>query len=474
MNAPLRIFVGYARADSEYFTELARHLRPLEELGTIRVFHESRIEAGQEAAAAIRAYMECSDLILLFVSADLLASCMPMVLRAEELYRQRGVTLIPVRLRSVSLQGTIFCNLKSLPQSGGWASTEADREATWVEFTELLQSKLPQQGLAMAPVPTEFLQLARPAPSGGYHLPVARPAWQSRMILSARNMLGLLAMIGLSVSLYSLWEAKSLNPLTGFQSCLQGLHSGRVTLVPDKRQDVWACAGAKASEFRSLLKRECEAGALQCCHDLGDLLLADSHLEAVKEAVTYFRKACSEAGQDWRACIELGNLYPQGSSEMCNAFEQAAKKDVYGFAELAAHDCGASDLKAKEQMACDKGVTFACVNLAARVETSKRYLLYWKACQQLASHDRIYHEPGCTSAGVKACLEMGDHFFGCRVCKNGSRNCALCAPFRSSQDWKTLARDAYHVACVNDSPEGCRKEKTALLPTIFDSIELPK
>lgn len=69
-----RIFVSYAYQDREYFQTLCDTLTPLIERVGIELLHEGAIKAGEHTRDAMSKMIDSSDVFLLLISADLLAS----------------------------------------------------------------------------------------------------------------------------------------------------------------------------------------------------------------------------------------------------------------------------------------------------------------------------------------------------------------------------------------------------------------
>ena len=66
------VFFSYSRADEALRNELERQLSLLKRQGVITVWHDRRIEPGQDFAKVIDRHVETDDIILLLVSADFL------------------------------------------------------------------------------------------------------------------------------------------------------------------------------------------------------------------------------------------------------------------------------------------------------------------------------------------------------------------------------------------------------------------
>jgi hypothetical protein len=68
------VFYSYAHEDEALRDELAGHLKILERRGLIRAWHDRKIVAGADWAAAIDENLDRADLVLLLVSKDFIES----------------------------------------------------------------------------------------------------------------------------------------------------------------------------------------------------------------------------------------------------------------------------------------------------------------------------------------------------------------------------------------------------------------
>jgi formylglycine-generating enzyme required for sulfatase activity len=122
MNQPaIEIFFSYARKDELLRDELAKHLKPLQQEGIIKAWHDREIPPGAEWQNEIDRHLESAQIILLLISADFLASdyCYSFELkRALERHASNEACVIPVILRSCDWQNTRFGKLQVLPTDG--------------------------------------------------------------------------------------------------------------------------------------------------------------------------------------------------------------------------------------------------------------------------------------------------------------------------------------------------------------------
>jgi hypothetical protein len=109
-GAPPSVFISYSHQDREWLDRLRVHLKPLERNGTLGVWDDTRIAAGQAWHGEIRQALEAAAVAVLLISADFLASDfiageeLPPLLAAAE---RRGVRILPLYLSP--------CRIASVP-----------------------------------------------------------------------------------------------------------------------------------------------------------------------------------------------------------------------------------------------------------------------------------------------------------------------------------------------------------------------
>jgi hypothetical protein len=118
---PIEIFYSYSHKDEKLRSRLEVHLSLLKQEGLVKTWHDRQIGAGKEWETEIATYLNTSQIILLLVSPDFLASeyCYSIeVKRALERHERREARVIPIILRSVDWQGAPFSKLQALPLDG--------------------------------------------------------------------------------------------------------------------------------------------------------------------------------------------------------------------------------------------------------------------------------------------------------------------------------------------------------------------
>ncbi len=126
-STPVEIFCSYAHEDETWLRKLETHLSLLKRQGLISFWHDRLITPGTDWAKAIDTQLETASVILLFISADFLASqyCYGIEMkRALERQEAGEALVIPILVRSVDWQTEPFARLQFLP-------TDAKPLATW-------------------------------------------------------------------------------------------------------------------------------------------------------------------------------------------------------------------------------------------------------------------------------------------------------------------------------------------------------
>lgn len=142
------VFVSYSHANRGWLDRLKVHLRPLERLGTITLWDDTRIKPGSQWREEIERELEQARVAVLLVSADFLASDfvrtheLPRLLAAAE---QRGTLVLSVILSPCRFEQTRelsrfqAMNPPSEPLVG---KRQAGREAVFVALADRIESAL--------------------------------------------------------------------------------------------------------------------------------------------------------------------------------------------------------------------------------------------------------------------------------------------------------------------------------------------
>jgi hypothetical protein len=117
----IEVFYSYAHEDEKLRNDLEKHLSSLKREGVITGWHDRKIGAGKEWQNEIDTHLNSSQIILLLISANFIASdyCWDVEMkRAMERHETQEARIIPVILDSVDWMNTPFAKLQALPERG--------------------------------------------------------------------------------------------------------------------------------------------------------------------------------------------------------------------------------------------------------------------------------------------------------------------------------------------------------------------
>jgi hypothetical protein len=116
-----KLFISYSHKDESLRDALETHLSLLKNQGIVQVWYDRKIEAGAEFAASIDENLANSQIILLLVSPDFLAStyCWGIEMtQAMEMHKRKAARVIPVILRACDWRLAPFGQLLAAPKDG--------------------------------------------------------------------------------------------------------------------------------------------------------------------------------------------------------------------------------------------------------------------------------------------------------------------------------------------------------------------
>jgi hypothetical protein len=140
------IFISYSHADENYRAELEKHLTMLKKQGLVSIWHDRRIEAGDNFELKIEENLLSADLILLLVSSGFLASgyCYEIEMKKALARNEKGeARVIPVILRACDWKNSPFGMLLAAPKDGKPVNKHPDIDEAYLEIVEVIRSALP-------------------------------------------------------------------------------------------------------------------------------------------------------------------------------------------------------------------------------------------------------------------------------------------------------------------------------------------
>lgn len=138
---PVRVCIIFDPQESTFEVELEAHLGVLERQGLIEIWHRGRARVGEDIEADARLHMDAAEIVVVLLSAGLLASddCAGELTRALERQRKGQVQMVPVLARSCDLKATPIVLLQVVPRNGQAMSSLADRHVVWAEIAGEIQ-----------------------------------------------------------------------------------------------------------------------------------------------------------------------------------------------------------------------------------------------------------------------------------------------------------------------------------------------
>lgn len=132
-----------ADADRTIRDELMKHLAGLESSGVVRIVHTGIIEPGANYNVEVDRYVEEAHVIVLLVSADLLASGQFLRARLSQAMarHERGdAIVVPVIARSCDWESEPFATLRPLPSSGVLSPAHSNVDEAYREVAKSLRA----------------------------------------------------------------------------------------------------------------------------------------------------------------------------------------------------------------------------------------------------------------------------------------------------------------------------------------------
>ena len=142
---PLKLFISYSHTDEKYKDLLTTHLTSLKRQGVIKEWHDRMLVAGKEWDKSIKQELLDSDIILLLISADFLASnyCYDIeITKAMERHEQGEAIVIPIIVRPCDWIGLPFSKIQGLPKDAKALSTWKDIDEGYLDIIKGIKNAI--------------------------------------------------------------------------------------------------------------------------------------------------------------------------------------------------------------------------------------------------------------------------------------------------------------------------------------------
>src|SRR5579859_550238 len=167
LGAALKIFFSYAQEDKDLRDALAKQLSGLKRQGIITGWHDGEIHPGDEWQALTEKHLRLSDIILLLISPDFIASdyCYSGVMKTAISRHEHGeARLIPILLRPTDVRDLPFAKLHALPGNGRAVTLWKNKDAAFLNIVEGIRKVIEEFVIKL---------LSEPPPSRGDGSPLA-------------------------------------------------------------------------------------------------------------------------------------------------------------------------------------------------------------------------------------------------------------------------------------------------------------
>ena len=134
----IKVFYSYSHRDECFRQEMETHLSTLKQDGLIDEWHDRKIQPGQEVQAEIDRRLHESDVILLLISSDFLASpeCQKEMDKSMELHDRKQARVVPIIVRPCAWNHSKVSALLALPKDGEPVSKWSSRDEAFMNVYE--------------------------------------------------------------------------------------------------------------------------------------------------------------------------------------------------------------------------------------------------------------------------------------------------------------------------------------------------
>jgi hypothetical protein len=130
MTLPVPIFCASAHEDHVWLARWTKHLWPLQDAGRISIWSEAYIMSGQSRDQEVARYLHTAKIVVFLLSSDFFADpkCFNVLTQALDSARSGNTRIIPLLLRPVWLDETVFGGIAYLPSNGrpvtSWSNSD--------------------------------------------------------------------------------------------------------------------------------------------------------------------------------------------------------------------------------------------------------------------------------------------------------------------------------------------------------------
>ncbi len=133
------VFCSYSDEDRSDLERLEKHLKSLERMGSVLVWHKHKITAGQEHRREIDNQIKAARIILLLISSNFISSddCYASdLVKALDRYHDEKIPVIPILLKPCTWDELSFSQLQVLPRNRVPVTLWKNRDLAFTEIVE--------------------------------------------------------------------------------------------------------------------------------------------------------------------------------------------------------------------------------------------------------------------------------------------------------------------------------------------------
>jgi len=140
-----KVFISYSHTDEQYCKELITHLSALKRSGFVNIWNDRDIIPGVEWDKCIKKELLDSEIILLLVSSDFIASdyCFDIeIQKAMEKHNNKTAFVIPIIVRPCDWKNLPFSKIQGLPENAKPITTWNNTDEAYLNIIEGIKKRL--------------------------------------------------------------------------------------------------------------------------------------------------------------------------------------------------------------------------------------------------------------------------------------------------------------------------------------------
>lgn len=156
-HTSIQVYLAYTSADEHLALELKKHLGLLIQQGRIVLWERQQIYPGEDRARQIQTHIEQAAIILVIVTADLLASDVyeGEIKTALERHEEGRTHVIPILARPCDWHAAAFAHLQWLPHNGKAIMTWGKKASAWHEVAVYIRQRVESIEQSKVPAPRQ-------------------------------------------------------------------------------------------------------------------------------------------------------------------------------------------------------------------------------------------------------------------------------------------------------------------------------